>query len=253
MSKIIAPTVGSQVWFQGTPTDSWNRNPDLKPYVSPGQPMAATVVAVWNDRMVNLDVIDHVGVHWFMSSVTLVQPGDTRPTNGHYAEWMPYQVGQANKEVSLPDAVEALKKAIQADPDLAWGWHCNVAMPILDAIGVTHAQANLASARVMNHLFDVDMTKHEHFAATIHSNDDTLPAIEFPTAHMQTIAGTTGSEENVQVEPLNLCDSCETAAHCIKSGCVPIEFSTREGFGTLVVTNTPDEPADVGTVEASAV
>jgi hypothetical protein len=251
VSKIIAPTVGRQVWLQGTPTDPWNRNPDVKPYVAPGQPMAATVVAVWNDRLVNLDVIDHVGVHWFMSSVTLVQPGDELPGAGVYAQWMPYQVGQANKEVSIADAFERLTKAMQEDPEYAWGWHCNVTMPIFDsAVWAAHEKSNheasnLAAARVMQHLFGVDTSKHPHFAPTVYEARDTVGQLA-PAEELQ--------EE--QPEPLNLCPSCETCSHCLKAGCVdktPVTIADLRYTPGDTIQTQATEPADVGTRETSNV
>lgn len=57
----------------------------------------------------------------------------------------------------------ALQEAIHADPEYAWGWHCNLAMPILDAIGVSHERANLAAAHLMSFLFNYDITTHPHF------------------------------------------------------------------------------------------
>ena len=56
----------------------------------------------------------------------------------------------------------ALQQAIHADPDYAWGLHCNLAMPILDAIGVSHEQANLAAAHLMSFLFNYDTPKPQN-------------------------------------------------------------------------------------------
>lgn len=61
--------------------------------------------------------------------------------------------------VPIPLAFESLKAAMHDDPSYAWSWHCNLAMPIMDAIGCTHRQANDAAARLMRHLFDFDVTK----------------------------------------------------------------------------------------------
>ena len=62
-----------------------------------------------------------------------------------------------------PHAMQQLTAALQADPDYAWSWHCNLAMPIMDATNVSPALANVAGARLMRHLFDIDMTKHPHY------------------------------------------------------------------------------------------
>ena len=93
---MILPTIGRQVWYQhggahlGDMTIRYP-GPDANT-----QPMAATVVYVWADRMVSLDVIDHAGKHYAMTSVPLLQDDDTPPDHP-YAQWMPYQVGQAKK------------------------------------------------------------------------------------------------------------------------------------------------------------
>jgi hypothetical protein len=66
-------------------------------------------------------------------------------------------------DVSIGQAWGALKQACESDPEFAWAVHCNIAMPIIDAIGVSHEQSNVASAHLMQHLFDHDITTHERF------------------------------------------------------------------------------------------
>ena len=63
-------------------------------------------------------------------------------------------------------ALVALKRAMAEDPMYAWSWHCNIAMPIMDATGVSHALANEAAARLMRHLFDIDTSKNEFYWVT---------------------------------------------------------------------------------------
>lgn len=94
---IIKPTVGRVVWFHpgAAFTGKVHEN---------ATPLAATVAYVWGDRMVNLSVTDHNGAVWPVTSVTLVQEGDQAP-NGHWCEWMPYQVGQAKKHDPLQGAI----------------------------------------------------------------------------------------------------------------------------------------------------
>jgi hypothetical protein len=62
-----------------------------------------------------------------------------------------------------PHPLEALKADIASDPEIAWGWHCNLAMPIMDVVGCNHEQANQAAAHLMQHLFDYDITADERF------------------------------------------------------------------------------------------
>lgn len=56
-----------------------------------------------------------------------------------------------------------LQALIKSDPDCAWGWHCNIAIPIMDSIRCTHKQANEAAAHLMQHLWDCDITKDERY------------------------------------------------------------------------------------------
>lgn len=84
---MITPAVGRIVWyFRGE--DDPGPSPE-------GQPLAAIVTHVHSDRLINLSVFDATGVPYSRCSVTLVQPGESPPTTGRFANWMPYQIGQA--------------------------------------------------------------------------------------------------------------------------------------------------------------
>lgn len=87
---MIRPTIGRIVWFTPAKDDA---------YIGTNykdQPMAAIVTYVFSDRCVNLAVFDHNGILTNHRSVDLVQEGDPKPEE-RYAEWMPYQIGQAKK------------------------------------------------------------------------------------------------------------------------------------------------------------
>jgi len=58
---------------------------------------------------------------------------------------------------------DMVKDQIHADPDRAWGWHCNLAMPIMDSIQVSAEDANKAGAALLSFLFDYDITKHPNY------------------------------------------------------------------------------------------
>ena len=79
---MIKPTIGRVVWY-------W-------PNVEATQPQAAIVAWVWSDTCVNLAVFNANGVAESKTSVFLYQ-GDTERPNSQFAEWMPYQIGQAKK------------------------------------------------------------------------------------------------------------------------------------------------------------
>lgn len=83
---IIEPSIGRKVWY-------WTGNPEQK------QAEDATVCYVWGTRMVNLRVTDHFGASRPETSVLFRQVGDPAPASGRYAQWMPFQVGQAKSAV----------------------------------------------------------------------------------------------------------------------------------------------------------
>jgi hypothetical protein len=104
----IMPTNGRIVWYTPYNTEmegafgmSAQRDKDGKVI-----PLAAQVCAVWGPRMVNLLVTDANGKTFAVTSRTLLQAGDTPNPYGGYAEWMPYQKGQAAKA----EAAEAASK-----------------------------------------------------------------------------------------------------------------------------------------------
>lgn len=90
---MIVPTVGRIVWYRAKLLDNSH------PKESPEQ--AAIVVRVHSDRMVNLVVFGHGGDIMPVTSVHLVQDGDDLPFDRSYAEWMPFQKGQAAKAEAL--------------------------------------------------------------------------------------------------------------------------------------------------------
>lgn len=52
---------------------------------------------------------------------------------------------------------------VKNDSEYAWGWFCNLACPLMDA-GLTHEAANRAAARQLQHIFQIDITQHPHWA-----------------------------------------------------------------------------------------
>jgi hypothetical protein len=109
---MIEPTVGRVVWY------SHNHEPSPYPQLG-NQPFAAHVAFVHSERLVNLLVIAHTGQVFARESVILLQEGDTAPASAPYAEWMPYQKGQAAKTEALqaankPESVAAAKPTEQA-------------------------------------------------------------------------------------------------------------------------------------------
>ena len=99
---MIKPTIGRVVWFYKYVQGQGHKGP-----------LAAHVAFVFSDSMVNLMVIDENGNPHSEMSVYLHQEGDEIP-GGNYAEWMPYQKGQAAKTEQLERAIEASEPAATA-------------------------------------------------------------------------------------------------------------------------------------------
>lgn len=98
---MIKPSIGRVVWFT-PPSNSASVG------FAAGAPLAAIVAHVHSDRCVNLGVFDANGVAHSRCSVPLLQDDDAAPGGGYYAEWMPFQKGQAAKQ----DAAASLTQQI---------------------------------------------------------------------------------------------------------------------------------------------
>lgn len=84
---MIKPTIGRVLWF-------YDEN-----HVDGDQPKTALVCHVWSDTCVNLATFDANGIAGSRTSVLLYQGEGQRPS-AMFAEWMPYQVGQAKKDTA---------------------------------------------------------------------------------------------------------------------------------------------------------
>lgn len=97
MGRLIVPSVGRKVWYR--PCENDLKGPIPMATVK-DQPLDATVIAVWNERLVNVDVIDITGRHFSILSCDLLQEGEEPKTDangnatGRYCEWVPYQLSQ---------------------------------------------------------------------------------------------------------------------------------------------------------------
>ncbi len=91
---MIKPTVGRVVWYH--PHNVNNAAVAMHGDSERQVTHAAQIVHVWSDTMVNLVVFDSNGVPYSVTSALLLQDDNPCPAEG-YAEWMPYQLGQAAK------------------------------------------------------------------------------------------------------------------------------------------------------------
>lgn len=101
---MIEPTVGRIVHFTPAITDSLPGNHS-------GQPLAAFITHVHGERCVNLAVFDANGGCHSRTSVTLLQDDDEPNQHGYYAQWMPFQKGQAAKTEAVQNRLDALQIA----------------------------------------------------------------------------------------------------------------------------------------------
>lgn len=86
---MIKPTVGRVVLFHPAKGDEHFEDQGAGPF-------AAMVCAVHSDFLINVVAFNAYGESEGRTSVPLVQEGQPVPF-GAYAEWMPYQIGQAKK------------------------------------------------------------------------------------------------------------------------------------------------------------
>jgi hypothetical protein len=84
---VIKPTIGRVVWYWPKAVHGYKDD----------QPLAAIVVFVHSDHLVNLITFSPTGIPLPKVSVYLAQEGVEHPFKEGFAQWMPYQVGQAKK------------------------------------------------------------------------------------------------------------------------------------------------------------
>ena len=129
----ITPTVGRVVHYVCGPNDG--------SAPADGSSLAAIVAAVNADGTVNLAVFGSNGNLQPRLNVTLVQEGESAPADEGYAQWMPYQLGQAAKtEAVLAAAAAAPAPAVEESPAAV------EAAPVVDASPAADAPADAPAA-----------------------------------------------------------------------------------------------------------
>lgn len=172
-STVITPTVGRKVWFRQNGIKALQEAGVLEYLPTPlivnggDQPLDATVVYVWNDRCVNLTILDHSGHPFIATSVPLLQDGDEKPASGFYCEWMPYQKGQAAKaeaaQASEPSGYPTTTQRAQLEYALVSGAAARLAedpraaadiakgiQEVLNALHPTNAQTGVTAIPVVD-------------------------------------------------------------------------------------------------------
>jgi hypothetical protein len=90
---MISPTVGRVVWIR-----------QRDGAVSVTQPEVALITFVHSDSRINVAGFSALGEPFALEKCLLVQDGEALPGGRPYAEWMPYQKGQAAKTEALERA-----------------------------------------------------------------------------------------------------------------------------------------------------
>ena len=80
---MIKPTIGRVVLVRRGKSD---------------QAEPALVTYVWGDRMINVGGFDQNGAPFAATSLQLLQDDETPTSLEYYAEWMPYQKAQAERQ-----------------------------------------------------------------------------------------------------------------------------------------------------------
>lgn len=112
MSTKITPTVGRVVLIFFAAAASGAMEGYALPITS-DTPVPGLITRVHSDSCINVAAFDANGANLPLMSVRLLQEGDERPTSGCWAEWMPYQVGQAKKAEDREH--DAKQMAVAAD------------------------------------------------------------------------------------------------------------------------------------------
>lgn len=93
---MIKPTVGRKVWIRGRVGS-----------VDASQPEDGTIVFVHGDTLVNIAGYNGNGNPFILTSCLLVQGDELPAGTATYAEWMPFQKGQAQMQGKIEDVPNA--------------------------------------------------------------------------------------------------------------------------------------------------
>jgi hypothetical protein len=106
---MIYPTPGRIVWYHPAPNAAYPKQG--------GQPQAAIIAAVLEDvELINLTVCAPSGDTYAARNVILLRDGQCAPADRDYAEWMPYQKGQAAKTEQLAQQLAEKPPLAPQDP-----------------------------------------------------------------------------------------------------------------------------------------
>lgn len=97
--------------------------------------------------------------------VNYVSPGVAIKLNSDLTYSAPVLNGYASDVSSfvVKTPMCMLMEKLKAEEDYAWSFHCNIAMPAMDNLNISHEEANRFAAKLMKHMFDVDTSEFKWF------------------------------------------------------------------------------------------
>ncbi|WP_416406549.1 Gp49 family protein [Paracidovorax citrulli] len=112
-NSFIRPTIGRRVWFR--PSAAYLASNPTMTQLNPEQAMDAGIVYVHHDHMVNLQVADHVGRQFLVTSVPLLAGAWEAGDDLYFAAlWMPYQREQVTKNQGAATGAPSVEAAAEA-------------------------------------------------------------------------------------------------------------------------------------------
>lgn len=162
---LVTPTIGCVVWYYPFGADTREG--------SPVQPVPALIAYVHNDRLINIGGFNEDGTPINATSVYLYHgDDDPRPVNGGFAEWMPYQTGQAKKH-----SIDGEATLVQVEQFLKSWSAANIAKDVNDLLGAQQPAYPATSS--------LEMTDKQSAAVQQTPNRVTLQALKDRVANIQ--------------------------------------------------------------------
>lgn len=236
MSNIIKPTVGRKVWYRhnGSGPIANVASVQLRPETRSDQPMDATIIHVWDDRLVNLRVTDHVGNTFYSEGCNLLQFDDEAPLTGHYCQWMPYQVQQQARSTAFENTSSSIDSLLA-------GFMTRDSEEDLDEHELALAKA-LAESDEVDYLSSVVTVDDEEFLVSVHrvSDDTSDVAVSLTKEHIE-------AREDAGLETMEAVSVGAFLAAVGRQGDISICHGELSGqkFGVLVFDLTKMTPASL--------
>lgn len=200
---------------------------------------------------------------WFaVDSLRKLRDSWAEPATDHNADATKTANPSETPNSSLPVAelVKGLSQAMQHDQDLAWTWHCSIAMASCDE-GACPSVANLAAARFMRIAFGVDVTTFDQWKWAERASAQLLAGTPDRIAEVAKMVNPSETPNSSLPDPLNcignICDLAEsTGVTCPVDSC-DLDTGCRQAPADHIpdatkMVNTPETP-DISTAKRPVV